>query len=372
MKSPVMENYGSTIEKDPAKDWVNGEEFTQKEAKSEERNDKKNNGIRRKPGRPRKHNLKPVVKEGPIGFDFDKATVTTKTFTIKVDGFDPDINVWREDVRNNIQHVKHSEDVYCGCENENFQYLEPHNKGDVIDEYVFSKKNAKNAKKRDNVFKNCFTAVVLDESLKPTTIKICKKGSFQLTGCLSMESGEFCILSLMSNVWKLHPEWVPDTIEMTIKPVMTNIKFVIGYKISIVKALDFFENRKDIHGFFSYKLRVNPAINIKELLSEEDFEQVPVRNVKIYKHGGVLLGPSFCVPKRPGMERHRESNEITLTTYISKLPSRDRQKYEEEKHTTLLLFRTGSVILSGIHENLMRRAFEKFQRVTLNYRDLLE
>jgi hypothetical protein len=361
MKSPVMENYGSTIEKDPAKDWVNGEEFTQKEAKSEERNDKKNNGIRRKPGRPRKHNLKPVVKEGPIGFDFDKATVTTKTFTIKVEGFDPDINVWREDVRNSIQHVKHSEDVYCGCENENFQYLEPHKKGDVIDEYVFSKKNAKNAKKRDNIFKNCFTAVVLDESLKPTTIKICKKGSFQLTGCLSMESGEFCILSLISNVWKLHPEWVPDTIEMTIKPVMTNIKFVIGYKISIVKSLDFFENRKDIHGFFSYKLRVNPAINIKELLSEEDFEQVPVRNVKIDKHEGVLIGAL-----------HRESNEITLTKYISKLPSRDRQKYEEEKHTTLLLFRTGSVILSGIHENLMRRAFEKFQRVTLNYRDLLE
>lgn len=364
-----MENYGGTIEKDPAKD------FTQKEVmtKSEERNDKKDNGIRRKPGRPRKHNLKPVVKEGPIGFDFDKATVTTKTFTIKVEGFDPDINVWREDVRNSIQYVKHSEDVYCGCENENFEYLEPHKKGDVIDEYVFSKKNAKNAKKRDNVFKNCFTAVVLDESLKPTTIKICKKGSFQLTGCLSMESGEFCILSLMSNVWKLHPEWVPDIVEMTIKPVMTNIKFVIGYKISIVKALDFFENRKDIHGFFSYKLRVNPAINIKELLSEEDFEQVPVRNVKIDKHAftecvwgslereGTLIGAS-----------HRESNEITLTKYISKLSSRDRQKYEEEKHTTLLLFRTGSVILSGIHENLMRRAFEKFQRVTLNYRDLLE
>ncbi len=50
---------------------------------------------------------------------------------------------------------------------------------------------------------------------------------------------------------------------MTIKPVMTNVKFTIGYKISIVKALNFFENRKDIHEFFSYKLRVNPAINIK-------------------------------------------------------------------------------------------------------------
>ncbi len=32
-------------------------------------------------------------------------------------------------------------------------------------------------------FKNCFTVVILDQSLKPITIKICKKGSFQLTGC---------------------------------------------------------------------------------------------------------------------------------------------------------------------------------------------
>ncbi len=45
-----------------------------------------------------------------------------------------------------------------------------------------------------------------------------------------------------------------------------------------MKALNFFENRKDIHEFFSYKLRVNPAINIKELLTEKDFVNVYHKN----------------------------------------------------------------------------------------------
>ncbi len=52
----------------------------------------------------------------------------------------------------------------------------------------------------------------LDQSLKPITIKICKKGSFQLTGCLSMESGEFCVLSLITNLQKKNPRWIPSLI----------------------------------------------------------------------------------------------------------------------------------------------------------------
>ncbi len=44
--------------------------------------------VKRKPGRPRKHNVRPVVKDVPIGNDFNKATITTKTFTIKVENFD--------------------------------------------------------------------------------------------------------------------------------------------------------------------------------------------------------------------------------------------------------------------------------------------
>ncbi len=43
--------------------------------------------VKRKPGRPRKHNVRPVVKDVPIGNDFNKATITTKTFTIKVENF---------------------------------------------------------------------------------------------------------------------------------------------------------------------------------------------------------------------------------------------------------------------------------------------
>ncbi len=100
---------------------------------------------------------------------------------------------------------------------------------------------------------------------------------------------------------------------MTIKPVMTNVKFTIGYKISIVKALNFFENRKDIHEFFSYKLRVNPAINIKELLTEKDLENVPIRIVTYKNVNNKIF--------------NRTSQEITLSNYIQTLSLKESKKF---------------------------------------------
>ncbi len=128
-------------------------------------------------------------------------------------------------------------------------------------------------------------------------------------------------------------------------------------KISIVKALNFFENRKDIHEFFSYKLRVNPAINIKELLTEKDLENVPIRIVTYKNVNNKIF--------------NRTSQEITLSNYIQTLSLKEKQKHFKEKHTTLLLFRSGSVILSGIHENVMKKTFESFQKVTSDYKSYL-
>jgi hypothetical protein len=327
---------------------------------------------KRKPGRPRKHDLRPCVKDTPIGFDFEKATVTTKTFTIKIENFDPDINILRKEIsiknhKNNDEHTIEK----CGCKDRGYPFISPHKKGDIVDEYVLSRKNAKNAEKRENVFKNCFTVVILDNFKKPTTIKICKKGSFQLTGCQSKETGEFCILSLLYDISKLHPEWMPSTIEMTIKPVMTNVKFTIGYKISIKNALDFFEKREsfEIRGtelqnpFFSYKLRVNPAINIKKLLNKDDLHKVPMSVIKVNIKGCSV--PFYKITDRT-------CHELSLGDYIDSLTVKEKQKHTKEKHTTLLLFRSGSVILSGIHEKIMKETFELFQEITQTYQSLIQ
>ncbi len=53
------------------------------------------------------------------------------------------------------------------------------------------------------------------------------------------------------------------------------------------------------------------------------------------------------------------------------LSLKEKQKHFKEKHTTLLLFRSGSVILSGIHENVMKKTFESFQKVTSDYKSYL-
>ncbi len=96
--------------------------------------------VKRKPGRPRKHNVRPVVKDVPIGNDFNKATITTKTFTIKVENFDPDIDIWRNQISvSNVQH----DDLECRCTDKIFPYTKPHKPGDIVEEYVFSKKTLK-------------------------------------------------------------------------------------------------------------------------------------------------------------------------------------------------------------------------------------
>ncbi len=62
-----------------------------------------------------------------------------------------------------------------------------------------------------------------------------------------------------------------------------------------------------------YKLRVNPAINIKELLTEKDLENVPIRIVT-YK---MFNNTNF----------NRTSQEITLSNYIQTLSLKEKQKH---------------------------------------------
>jgi hypothetical protein len=65
-----------------------------------------------------------------------------------------------------------------------------------------------------------------------------------------------------------------DNLRMTVKPVMTNIKFALGFDISLSKCLIFFN--LDWHSFISYRLRKSPALNIKTPLPFETLKIVPV------------------------------------------------------------------------------------------------
>ncbi len=56
-----------------------------------------------------------------------KATITTKTFTIKVENFDPDIDIWRQ---SNISIYVQHDDLECRCKDKIFPYTKPHKPGE--------------------------------------------------------------------------------------------------------------------------------------------------------------------------------------------------------------------------------------------------
>ncbi len=84
-------------------------------------------------------------------------------------------------------------------------------------------------------------------------------------------------------------------------------------------------------------------------MTEKDLENVPIRIVTYKNVNNKIF--------------NRTSQEITLSNYIQTLSLKEKQKHFKEKHTTLLLFRSGSVILSGIHENVMKKHLNLFKKL---------
>jgi TATA-box binding protein (TBP) (component of TFIID and TFIIIB) len=300
---------------------------------------------KRKPGRPRKHDPKVTQKDTPIGLNFDKTIVTTKTFAAKVDNFDPLIKDWYEMINQSTENKA----------------------GTVVEKYL----------KRDrsiSVFKNCFHVVLLDMNLKKTTVKVCKNGAFHLTGCKSLEACEYCIVSLITGLWSNNTlkKTIPSVLKMSIKPVMTNVKFTIGFQISIEKSLDFFNNgtiiaqkeingrtieiRNKIHNFLAYRLTRSPALNIKKVLEHETLKQVPITKITFLGQDG----SNPCLGDR-------KTETVSVFDDIASLNKEGRDKFTKTRYTTFLLFRSGMVILSGMHEAVMKDVFEEFQTVSLLY-----
>lgn len=274
---------------------------------------------RRKPGRPRKHNKKTPKTQDPIGQDFEKACITTRTYTVKIDGLQTeDLKEWFEFI--------------------NIVDKETAQIGEIT-------------KKKISVFKNCFTIVMVDRE-KPITIKIYKNGSFQLTGCKNLRSCEFCVITLIDIIW-LKGSRVSDLINISIRPVMTNLTFTIGFEISSDKSLRFFNNSEE-HDFIAYRVN-SPALNIKKPLTDESLELVPMTRFSLRGTGQ----PS---------KRQRENWDTNVLDYIQELPPAERAKHMKTRYTTMLLFRSGCVIMSGIHESVLKPVFQEFQAISLEHR----
>ena len=198
-------------------------------------------------------------------------------------------------------------------------------------------------------FRNAITIVVMLD--KPLNFKVCKNGTFQMTGCKTDEHPEFCIKMIWEIISKDPTCYTftreHGTFSTLIVPSMRNIDFDLGFNVDREK-LGIFLTREEcelhclLEPLFGYA-----GVNIKIPLvdSREDMEVV-----KIVMEDGEY---------KRSVTDYRE--------YLSILDEKTRQKKQrEERYNTFLVFHSGKVIFSGLTAKFMRSTYYDFMRIINN------
>lgn len=213
-------------------------------------------------------------------------------------------------------------------------------------------------KKKAKFFRNALSLVMFVGKL--ITIKIPKKGKLQLTGCITENHTDDCIKQLW-NILKNH-EMSPNTylltdnsytFKNTIRTVMTDIVFNLGFDINRQKLDSFMNHRTDFNSLLETSFGYT-GVNIKV-----PFSINPDRlNVKLL----------YC-----SIDGIWEYKYISYDNYIETLSIRDRQKeLNKSRKNTFLVFHSGTAIMSGMTIEYMKDIYTKFYTLLLGARDEIE
>lgn len=256
-------------------------------------------------------NKQPELFINDEDLNFSKCKISTRTFIIKTN-FKTNIDEWFDTIDQNVNY-----------------------------------KNLEIASKiKNNKFKNCFQIVVnwigsevknLDLNFR-STVKICNNGSFHFTGCKYFPILEECVVNLIKTRDPTFP------LEIIFIPVMLNVRFQVNPLSSIEKTLSFFNNYVDREEFFAINLNHNPAVNIKTRMSKEVLQEFV--SIKIKK-----------------FSNNFETFEEIFEPYYDYSKKTCKKKNMEEKYTTFIVFRSGTVIMSSINESIMKQYFIKFNKL---------
>lgn len=193
-------------------------------------------------------------------------------------------------------------------------------------------------------FRNALTVVMFSHS-KLVNFKISRNGKLQFTGAKSVDYAVTCVKHLWTQLLRLNeaakanskPNIItdfttdPGTLTCTFETVMTNMDFKIGFEIDRNKLNEVVASVDGYHSFtettFGYS-----GLNLKMPCLLEQSVDVPVLTID------------------------SEGNS-TITTRAQGIPASSNGR---TRHTTFLVFRSGSVIVSGTNPDTIRPCFQKF------------
>jgi TATA-box binding protein (TBP) (component of TFIID and TFIIIB) len=213
------------------------------------------------------------------------------------------------------------------------------------------KRKNKNKKKW---FRNSITVVIVFD--KPINFKVCRNGTFQMTGCKKHEHAELCI----KYIWKyikdnkeIYDFTRGDKLETLFIPSMRNIDFSLGFLVDREKLNKYMISQKDFHCLLETSFGYT-GVNIK----------IPIVNdiTKLVIKKLVHVKDNIWV-----------ENMTTYTEYLDMLPEKDKNlKLKHVRYNTFLVFHSGKVIMSGLTSEFMEDIYLYFISIMRKCYDKIE
>ena len=218
---------------------------------------------------------------------------------------------------------------------------------DKVKGVVFNKKNRK-------WFRNSFTVIIFLD--KKINFKICKNGTFQITGCKHINHAIQCIVQLWKII-KKHPEVYTTknkNIVSYIVPAMRNIDFSLGFNIDREKLAQKIVSDTKFHCLLETSFGYT-GVNIKIPCKNK------TRRMKIYSLTLNQKNDTF------------KTKRILYNTFIKTLTPEQQQIKDKQKYNTFLVFHSGKVIMSGVTSEFMKKDFHAFLKfIKQNKNDIIE
>lgn len=215
-------------------------------------------------------------------------------------------------------------------------------------------KKTKQGKKK-KWFRNSIPIVIILD--KPINFKICRNGTFQMTGCKSHNHAELCIKytwQYMKDYTDIYTFTHNDTLETLFIPSMRNIDFSLGFLVDREKLNQYMSTQQKFH-----------------CLLETSFGYTGV-NIKI------PLDKDICLMDVKKLTYNNQDDSWTeewktYKDYLNTLPEKDKEtKLSETRYNTFLVFHSGKVIMSGLTSKFMEDVYYYFLQIMNDCYDLIE
>lgn len=208
--------------------------------------------------------------------------------------------------------------------------------------------------KKKKWFRNSITVVAIFN--KPINFKVCRNGTFQMTGCKTHDHAEECV----RHIWKYmkeYPELYTFTrgksLEALFIPSMRNIDFSLDFLVDREKLNYYMSRQQEFHCLLETSFGYT-GVNIKIPLTE-DITTMKIKKLSINKSGKWV------------------EKWTTYQEYLDLLAPKDKDsKLGNDRYNTFLVFHSGKVIMSGLTADFMRDVYYYFLSIMRESFDKIE